>query len=122
MRISSPPRQDRAGLPMCPRAYGQTIAAMATTTATRYVYDFDEGSREMRAVLGGKGANLAEMSRVLGPGVVPAGFTITTTACVDFMRAGREEPPGLADQVADGIARLEQSAGRALGDPADPLL
>src|SRR3954469_19851775 len=76
----------------------------------------------MRALLGGKGANLAEMTRVLGPEVVPAGFTITTEACVAFMRARREEPSGLTEQVADGIARLEERTGRMLGDETDPLL
>jgi pyruvate,orthophosphate dikinase len=94
----------------------------ATASATRYVYDFADGSREMRVLLGGKGANLAEMTRVLGPDLVPAGFTITTEACVAFMRDGRTEPAGLAEQVAEGIARLEERAGRTLGDPHDPLL
>ena len=95
---------------------------MSIASATRYVHDFSEGAREMRALLGGKGANLAEMTRVLGPDVVPAGFTITTEACVAFMRGGREEPSGLAEQVAEGIARLEDRTGRALGDDTDPLL
>src|SRR3954447_12868783 len=95
---------------------------MATAAATRFVYDFAEGSREMRALLGGKGANIAEMTRVLGPDLVPAGFTITTEACVAFMRDGRADPPGLAEQVAEGIARLEARTGRRLGDPDDPLL
>ena len=94
----------------------------ATATATRYVYDFAEGSRDMRVLLGGKGANIAEMTRVLGPDLVPAGFTITTEACVAFMHAGRSEPAGLAEQVAEGVARLEERTGRALGDPDDPLL
>ena len=94
----------------------------AISAATRYVYDFADGSREMRVLLGGKGANIAEMTRVLGADLVPAGFTITTEACVAFMRDGRVEPAGLAEQVADGIARLEERAGRRLGDPEDPLL
>ena len=94
----------------------------AIATGTRYVYDFAEGSRDMRVLLGGKGANIAEMTRVLGPGLVPAGFTITTEACVAFMHAGRTEPAGLAEQVAEGVARLEERTGRALGDPDDPLL
>jgi pyruvate, orthophosphate dikinase len=63
---------------------------------TQWVYDFAEGSREMRPLLGGKGASVAEMTRVLGPDRVPAGFTITTEACVAYMRAGRVEPDGLA--------------------------
>src|SRR6188472_2948379 len=91
-------------------------------SATRYVYDFAEGSRDMRVLLGGKGANIAEMTRVLGADLVPAGFTITTEACVAFMRDGRAEPAGLAEQVAAGIVRLEERSGRRLGDPENPLL
>jgi pyruvate, orthophosphate dikinase len=90
--------------------------------ATKYVYTFSEGSRHMRELLGGKGANVAEMTRVLGPDRVPAGFTITTEACVAYMAAGRTEPAGLDEQVAEALARLEQQAGRRLGDPDDPLL
>src|SRR5919109_1491000 len=76
----------------------------------------------MRDLLGGKGANVAEMIRVLGPELVPAGFTITTEAGVAYMNAGRSFPDGLDDQVAEGLARLEEQAGKRLGDPADPLL
>jgi pyruvate,orthophosphate dikinase len=88
----------------------------------RWVVDFSEGSREMRELLGGKGANVAEMTRVLGAEMVPAGFTITTEACVAYMRAGRELPAGLEQEVADAVARLETLAGKRLGDPGDPLL
>src|SRR4051794_12328611 len=95
---------------------------MGTATATQWVYDFAEGSREMRDLLGGKGANVAEMTRILGPDRVPAGFTITTGACVAYMEADRTEPAGLDDQVDDALARLEESAGRRLGDSDDPLL
>ena len=97
-------------------------AAMTTTTSTTWVYDFSEGSREMRELLGGKGANVAEMTRVLGPERVPAGFTITTEACVAYMHNDRTEPEGLAEQVAEGLARLEERAGKSLGDNTDPLL
>jgi len=90
-------------------------------SATKYVYDFAEGSREMRDLLGGKGANVAEMTRILGAERVPAGFTITTEACVAYMAAGRE-PDGLADQVSAALARLEEQAAKRLGDPSDPLL
>ncbi len=76
----------------------------------------------MRALLGGKGANVAEMTRLLGPERVPAGFTITTEACVAYMQADGEEPPGLSEQIAEGRARLQERAGRRLGDPEDPLL
>ncbi|MEA2219345.1 MAG: pyruvate, orthophosphate dikinase, partial [Solirubrobacteraceae bacterium] len=78
--------------------------------------------REMRDLLGGKGANVAEMTRILGPDRVPAGFTITTEACVTYMQAGRELPDGLDDQVDEALERLEASAGKQLGDPDDPLL
>ena len=76
----------------------------------------------MRELLGGKGANVAEMTRVLGPERVPAGFTITTEACVAYMKAGGELPDGLEEQAAEALARLEERAGKRLGDPADPLL
>jgi len=88
----------------------------------KLVYDFAEGSREMRDLLGGKGANVAEMTRVLGPERVPAGFTITTEACVAYLHSGGEMPAGLEEQVAAALAALEQRAGKRLGDPADPLL
>ena len=88
----------------------------------RYVYDFAEGSKDMRELLGGKGANVAEMTRVLGPARVPAGFTVTTEACVEYMRADRNEPEGMREQVADALRRLEKRSGKRLGDDADPLL
>src|ERR1700735_3832592 len=88
----------------------------------RWVYDFADGSKEMRDLLGGKGANVAEMTRVLGPDRVPAGFTITTEACVEYMRADQAEPDGMADQVAEALARLEEHTGKRLGDNEDPLL
>ena len=94
---------------------------MAAAT-TKLVYPFAEGSRDMRDLLGGKGAGVAEMTRVLGAERVPAGFTITTEACVAYMRAGREAPPELEEQVAEALERLEEEAGKRLGDTADPLL
>jgi pyruvate, orthophosphate dikinase len=95
---------------------------MAAPPSTRWVLDFDEGSKEMRDLLGGKGANVAEMTRILGPERVPAGFTITTEACVAYMEAGGDPPAGLREQVDEALARLEERAGRRLGDPHDPLL
>src|SRR4051795_2454358 len=95
---------------------------MATETGTKWVYEFSEGSRDMRDLLGGKGANVAEMTRVLGADRVPAGFTITTEACVAYMKGDRSFPDGLDAQVAEALARLEEHAGKALGDPGDPLL
>jgi pyruvate,orthophosphate dikinase len=96
--------------------------SVPTLLATRWVYDFTDGARDMRALLGGKGANVAEMTRILGPDLVPAGFTITTEACVAYMDAGQAFPEGLDAQVADAVERLEERAGKRLGDPGDPLL
>jgi len=87
----------------------------------KWVYDFAEGSKDMRELLGGKGANVAEMTRVLGADRVPAGFTITTEACVAYMRSG-SEPDGLEEQVAAALKRLEETAGKKFGDDQDPLL
>jgi pyruvate,orthophosphate dikinase len=95
---------------------------MATVTETKWVYPFEEGSREMRDLLGGKGANVAEMTRILGPDRVPAGFTITTEACVAYMNADRQEPEGLGSQVSHALSRLEDHVGKRLGDSDDPLL
>ena len=95
---------------------------MAVAAGTKLVYDFAEGSKDMRELLGGKGANVAEMTRVLGAERVPAGFTITTEACVAYMKADREFPEGLEEQVAEALARLEEQAGKRLGNSDDPLL
>jgi pyruvate, orthophosphate dikinase len=94
---------------------------MATETGTKWVYEFSEGSRDMRDLLGGKGANVAEMTRVLGAERVPAGFTITTEACVAYMREDGF-PDGLDDQIAEALGQLEEQAGKKLGDADDPLL
>src|SRR6478609_5189513 len=91
-------------------------------TDEKWVYDFAEGSKDMRDLLGGKGANVAEMTRVLGPDRVPAGFTITTEACVAYMNGDKRFPDGLEEQVAEALARLEDQAGKRLGDDGDPLL
>jgi pyruvate, orthophosphate dikinase len=88
----------------------------------QWVYDFAEGSKDMRELLGGKGANVAEMTRVLGADRVPAGFTITTEACVAYMRSGQREPDGMAEQVQAALERLQEQAGKRLGDDEDPLL
>src|SRR5262245_43831194 len=87
---------------------------------TRYVYDFDDDAAAGRELLGGKGAGLAEMTQIGPP--VPAGFTITTDACRAYMAAGKRLPDGLEDEVDRHVARLEERAGKRLGDPDDPLL
>jgi pyruvate, orthophosphate dikinase len=89
-------------------------------SATKYVYDFEEGNKDMKYLLGGKGANLAEMTNMGLP--VPPGFTVTCEACNAYRAAGRKFPEGMLDEVAEHLARLESKMGRKLGDPADPLL
>ncbi|WP_027483172.1 pyruvate, phosphate dikinase [Deinococcus pimensis] len=83
------------------------------------VYFFDEGRGDWKALLGGKGANLAEMTRLGLP--VPPGFTITTEACNAY-HAARAMPAGLWDEVRAQLTRLEREAGRGFGHPDDPLL
>ena len=95
---------------------------MKVAAGTQLVYDFAEGSKDMRELLGGKGANVAEMTRVLGAERVPAGFTITTEACVAYMEAGGELPEGLEEQTDAALERLEEHTGKRLGDADDPLL
>src|SRR6202795_3656086 len=110
---------DGGNLSRAPRLAGRTLQFRDSTAAsapthpvptpqpvTKYVYDFAEGSRAMRDLLGGKGANICEMTRLLGADVVPAGFVITSEACVIHMTTG-EEPPELADQLSDAIERLQ---------------
>ncbi|MFV0132378.1 pyruvate, phosphate dikinase [Streptomyces sp. HMX87] len=85
----------------------------------RYVYDFTEGGRDQAGLLGGKGANLAEMARLGLP--VPPGFTISTEACRAYLATGAE-PAGLAREVSAHLAAVEEAVGRRLGRPDDPLL
>ncbi|MFZ2514868.1 MAG: PEP/pyruvate-binding domain-containing protein, partial [Candidatus Lutibacillus vidarii] len=85
----------------------------------KYVYDFTEGNKDMKDLLGGKGANLAEMTRMGLP--VPPGFTITTEACKAYLANG-SSPDELSQQVSDYLAALEKVMGRTLGDHDDPLL
>ena len=86
---------------------------------TKYVYDFSEGNKDMKDLLGGKGANLAEMTNMALP--VPPGFTITTEACLRFLRDGGP-PPEMLQEAGEHLARLEETMGKQLGDPDDPLL
>jgi pyruvate,orthophosphate dikinase len=95
---------------------------MTDASHPSWVLDFAEGSREMRDLLGGKGANVAEMTRVLGAGRVPGGFTITTAACVAYMDADGTFPEGLDEQVAAALDRLQTLSGKRLGNADDPLL
>jgi pyruvate,orthophosphate dikinase len=90
----------------------------------KWVYNFgagnNEGGTEMRNLLGGKGANLAEMAGIGLP--VPPGFTLTTEVCTAFYRNNRQYPNELASQVRDSLGRLEKAVGLRFGDKRRPLL
>ena len=95
----------------------------------KWVYRFEEVEQAekatgdwdgVRGLLGGKGANLADMTRLGIP--VPPGFVITTEACNAFLDQGDQFPEGMWEQVLDALSKTEQSAGRNFGDPKDPLL
>jgi pyruvate,orthophosphate dikinase len=85
----------------------------------KLVYDFTEGNKDLKDLLGGKGANLAEMTNLGLP--VPPGFIITTEACRYYLEKG-SVPEGLADEVTTHLRQLEEKMGKKLGDPEDPLL
>ena len=85
----------------------------------KYVFDFSEGGKDEKDLLGGKGANLAEMTRLGLP--VPPGFTVTTEACRRYLADGAV-PSELRVQVTRALRALEDTIGRQLGDPEDPLL
>src|SRR4051812_22155348 len=84
-----------------------------------YVYDFIEGNKDLKDLLGGKGANLAEMTRMGLP--VPPGFTITTEACQEYLRTGAM-PTGLLAEVERHLQVMQTRMGKTFGDPRDPLL
>ncbi|MEP7089185.1 MAG: pyruvate, phosphate dikinase, partial [Nocardioidaceae bacterium] len=90
-----------------------------TQPATKLVYDFSEGSKDQKDLLGGKGANLAEMTNLGLP--VPPGFTISTEACKAYLADGHQ-PDGLDAEVTEHLESLEKEVGRTLGQPDGPLL
>src|SRR5215217_2178865 len=114
-------------LPVTPTSFASAAAADTTgapsDASARSVYFFGngkaDGTREMKAVLGGKGANLAEMVNLGVP--VPPGFTIACGVCVAYLRDG-SLPPTLRDEVAANLRRLEEVTSKGFGDPANPLL
>ncbi len=87
---------------------------------TKYVYAFTEGNADMRNLLGGKGANLAEMTNIGLP--VPQGFTITTEACTKYYEDGREINEEIQSQINEYIAKMEEVTGKKFGDKENPLL
>src|SRR3989454_8571093 len=93
---------------------------MTPEGSTKYVYDFHEGSKDMKDLLGGKGANLAEMTNIGLP--VPAGFTITTEVCTYYYEHDHAYPPELKEQARDALQKTEQVMGAKFGDPKNPLL
>jgi len=86
----------------------------------KYVYFFGEGKKEMKNLLGGKGANLSEMTNIGLP--VPYGFTITTEVCNLFYELGKKYPKGLDDQIDENLKKLEEKMGMVFGDEKNPLL
>jgi pyruvate,orthophosphate dikinase len=94
--------------------------ATETETKTKWVYLFSEGSKDMRDLLGGKGAGVAEMTRAGMP--VPPGFTITTEACREYYRRGKQFPDDLWHQVEAALAKLEAQTDKRFDDPRSPLL
>src|SRR6187402_13048 len=94
------------------------------STTPKYVYSFGggkaEGRSDMKELLGGKGANLAEMSSIGIP--VPPGFTITTEVCHEYYEGGKKLSEAVKPQVEEALQHVEQIAGKKFGDPKDPLL
>src|SRR5213075_1089163 len=103
---------------------GTRTPAMAKATKSKYVYVFGnkkaDGDGSMKALLGGKGANLAEMTRIGLP--VPPGFTLTTEVCTYYYAHKRTYPPALKAQMETGLASIERQTGKKFGDMKDPLL
>ena len=111
------PTTSRRTVPRSPR---RTRPAGGRGSAQKRIWLFEEGNASMRDLLGGKGAGLAEMSRVGLP--VPPGFTITTAVCNEYNARGKKFPPGLMDEVRRALATVERKMGKRFGDPKNPLL
>ncbi|HZT12442.1 MAG TPA: pyruvate, phosphate dikinase [Candidatus Baltobacteraceae bacterium] len=99
----------------------ETLApTQSAASARKAIWFFEQGSGEMKELLGGKGAGLAEMTRAGLP--VPPGFTITTETCLEYYALGRRMPEGLNEGVAQAMRELERRTGKRFGDPSNPLL
>src|SRR2546430_16874277 len=114
--------KEKKGSRKVPKAKAK--AASRKPKSTRYVYNFGDGKADgdggMKPLLGGKGANLAEMTRISLP--VPPGFTITTEVCTYFYAHKRTYPRELEAEVAAALAKVENSVGKKFGDKERPLL
>ena len=86
----------------------------------KWVYLFKEGKADMKNLLGGKGANLAEMTNLGLP--IPQGFTVTTEACTDYYNSGKQIRDEIKDQIFDALKKLEEEQGKKFGDTENPLL
>ena len=93
---------------------------MSQNREHKWVYLFEEGDGHQRALLGGKGAGLADMTRAGLP--VPPGFIVTTEACNAYYTDGKNFPEGMWEQVIDGLRAVEAKTGKKFGDPENPLL
>jgi hypothetical protein len=106
------------------KVQSQTKAKPAAGKRVKRVYFFGggkaEGNKDMKNLLGGKGANLAEMTNIGVP--VPPGFTITTEVCTEFNAAGGKLPKDLDAEVKTAVAKMEKLLGKKFGDPSNPLL
>src|SRR5690349_2826755 len=97
-----------------------TLDEAVAQSPRKWVYLFAEGNAKMRDLLGGKGAGVAEMTNAGLP--VPPGFTITTEACNEYYREGKQFPAGLWDQALAALRVVERDTGKTFGDRANPLL
>src|SRR3954468_5520712 len=111
-------------LRLAPTLKSSSKSASKTASKIKRVYFFGngkaEGGADMKDLLGGKGANLADMTKVPLP--VPPGFTITTETCRDYNEGGQKLPRGLMDEVRANLAKVEKASGKRFGDPNNPLL
>jgi pyruvate,orthophosphate dikinase len=116
----TPPAKTRSAHGHNGRGRLKKAAARAAPLRQKWVYLFSEGNAHMRDLLGGKGANLAEMTRIGVP--VPPGFIVTTQACNAYLAAGEQFPPGLWEQELAALHEIEKLTGQKFGDPERPLL
>src|SRR5437879_8195985 len=98
----------------------QALPVSRASTTKKWVDLFEEGNKDMRDLLGGKGAGVAEMTRAGLP--VPPGFTITTEACNAFYANARKFPRGMDEQMDAALRHVEKQTGKRFGDPKNPLL
>src|SRR6476659_11518694 len=113
-------RRGRRGLHLSSRGRKFANSRLGFAAVAGYVYAFADGSSEMRDLLGGKGAELAEMTSIGLP--VPDGFTVTTEACLAYLANDGRHPDGLDAELGAHLAALEQRVGKRLGARSDPLL